>query len=278
MRLTLCCTLTLAVTLPLSLSHVIGQEDQVEAALRMIGNADTATKIAGLESLAKVKSHSVDFIPTLIALVDHEDIYVRRWAIYALGTRGPEAIDASSVLVEKLNDSDFATRTYAATSLQQITLGQTPGAVDVLCEALWSANPETQVRAAELIGELGVRGTKAIPYLVAVLQFNALDGPRSWARPSVSLIPARSRHDESLPISYSPPCIEVKTTNNAIVRHWDFLGTSTSAQAPRKAALLALGKMGTAAGAALPFVEAAVFDSEPEIRRTAVSVKQLIAQ
>jgi hypothetical protein len=242
--------------------------------LDMLDLGETDQKIEAARQLSVQPQIAKRSIPRLIHALRDNDIFVRRWAVYALGRLGPAAIDAVPSLRELLQNDDFPLRVYAAFSLCQINRQQSQHALPVLIEALWTSDPEVQTAAARLIGEMGPLGKDSVPYLAVVVVFNEVDGPRTWNSPLVRLVPAKSRQEEELPISFHLPGTVV--TTNAIVRYWDFDGAESSTNAARCAALKALGQIGPAAKGVWPFVEGARYDRDVAVRSIARNAMERI--
>ena len=103
----------------------------------------------------------------------------------------------------------------------------------------------------------------------------------TWCQQSIIEISGKVRLDvgqkqwhEKRPIKYVQPG-EVARTHSSSgnpeprIYVWDFAGTDSPTNAARKAALLALGNIGTEAKGALPFVLAVFLDPDDEISKTA---------
>lgn len=262
----------IVVTLICVVSGFVFAQDRLSDDNRSAKILATGTRKERLDVMAAIctqKNAGEATVAALVELADHKEVLLRRWAVVALGHSGSSASGASCVLVNMLKDRDRSSRIYAALALCDVSQKDSRAAVPVLMEALWCNDPEIQVAAAERIGRLGPEGAIALPHLLVVLQFNSTNGIKTWKTGGVRIVPGKSLDDEGQVVRYAGTDEEVKASDNVVVRRWDFLGTDSMFDAPRKAALLAIGRMNQSGVAARPFVEAATTDSNKEVARTA---------
>lgn len=104
----------------------------------------------------------VEFLPQLIQLLHHEDKYVRRHAVWAIGKQGAAARSAIPALCEALRDVDPRTASGAAQSLGN--MGEDAAdAVPDLMEAMRGTNIVLCRLAAKALSQVG---TPALASLV----------------------------------------------------------------------------------------------------------------
>jgi HEAT repeat protein len=222
--------------------------------MRMLEDGTLEERIEAAASIGSLGPVACRAKSTLLAAADDPDICLRRTAVYALGRLGPCARDAQSVqlLLKGLKCDDLRLRIYSAFAIAQLCPENLPGALPALIEALWTTDWNVQKRAAYLIGELGPSAKDAVPYLVAIVHYGAINGPATWLKQGPRLVPPKNKNEESNP---SNPT--------------DLDGTKSAFNSVRKSALIALGKIGSAAHGATPFVEACWSeDRDPEIVKT----------
>ena len=219
-----------------------------------------------------------DALPHLIAMLDHSDKYVRRNAVWALGKLGPLAREAIPALCVALKDSDPRTASGAAQSLGSMGMDAAT-AVPALTEAMRGTNivlcrlaskalsqigrpalsalithlqhrdPFVRGEAALAIGWMGPAAAAAVPELIDILREGAsrLDAPSATVgskTPVTAIIPAK------------PP--------------------ASGDDASRAHAAQALGRIGPAAGAAVPYLEAATHDGNEQVRQCATQALRQI--
>jgi HEAT repeat protein len=126
----------------------------------MTGDRDPQLRKRASRALAQVGPAAV---PELIALLKHEDAYVRRLAAEALARIGPEAREAVPALMAALQDSSASVHAAAAEALGE--LGDT-GAARALVMVLTEPEP-VRGRAVAALVRLG---RDAVPVLCAYLR------------------------------------------------------------------------------------------------------------
>ncbi|MCL4202816.1 MAG: HEAT repeat domain-containing protein [Pirellulaceae bacterium] len=265
--------LLVCVALPSQACSALGHDDTEMAAVDklivMLNQGNPRQKIEAAERLSRIPAAASRSVPALIRRVNDTDLYVRRWAVYALGQLAPASRDATSTLMTLLDHKDFALRTYAAFSICQIGNNSSVHSLPVLIEALWTSDPEVQALAAHFIGEIGPAAKDAVPYLAVVVVFNAVDGVRTWvSMQTISVTPAKSPEDEKLTVAFLRPG-ESPPTGNVRVCYWDCNGAGSPSDGARRAALIALGKIGPDAKGVTPFLNQTLFDRDEAVRRSA---------
>lgn len=151
---------------------------------------------AAAQAIGQMGAHA---IPHLIDMLQHEDKYVRRNAVWALSKIGPQSRSALPALCRTLKDADPRTATGAAQAIGSMgesgadgisalaeamrgtnivlcrlaakALSQIgPAAVSSLVAHLQHADPFVRGEAALAIGWLGPVAKSAVPYLTQVLR------------------------------------------------------------------------------------------------------------
>ena len=210
-----------------------------------------------------------DAVPHLIGMLSHEDKYVRRHAVWGLGKLGPAAAKAVPHLCASLKDPDPRTAGGAAQSLG--ALGEdAAAAVPDLTEAMRGTNIVLCRLAAKALSEVG---WPALVPLIAHLRHHDpfVRGEAAlalgWMGPAAAaavdgLIEVAGTGDPN------PPSVEVNGRTPATVATPAPTKPPTD-DASRLHALQALGRIGPAAGAAVPLLTAAAADKNPAVRSAA---------
>lgn len=100
-------------------------EDLMKLLTHLLQDKKRQVQVYAMYSLRPFKSKAKAATPTLIAMLDERDDYVREWAIKALGEIGPDASDACPKLLDILKDNKrgyrkVGVRRAAAEALKQI--------------------------------------------------------------------------------------------------------------------------------------------------------------
>jgi HEAT repeat protein len=239
-----------------------------------IRNGDRNERIAAMKCVGRSGHASTAVAQALDGAAKDTDIFVRRWAVYSLGSLDIPPERVLPLLKEALSERDVSLRVYAAISICAIAPDSKQLTVPVLSAALWNGNPEIQARAADLLGSMGAQASDAVPYLAAVVHYNSLDGVRPWDADDFVYLPPVTNTEKPTVHFVNAALLEQgaplpTASPNVIIRTWDFRGAECMHDVPRLAALEALGKMGQAGRGASPFVRDALLDQDPVIRDAA---------
>lgn len=185
-----------------------------------------------------------DAVPSLRGLVLHEDKYVRRQAVWALGRLGPAAADAVPELIVAVNDADPRTATGATRTLSTMGPAASP-AVPCLVEAMAGTNRVICRLAALALSKIG---RDALPALLGTLD-----------------------HDD--PFVRNEAAIAVGWLSDDVPEAIDRVARRAAAAGDRITrlnALTALESLGKRAGRVLPALRRlADCDRDPEVREAA---------
>jgi HEAT repeat protein/tRNA A-37 threonylcarbamoyl transferase component Bud32 len=180
--------------------------DAAASAIRRI--AATSPPAAGPPTATPIEGPVVS--PPVIDLIDmlrHEDAFLRRIAVVALGEARSVDREAVPELLEVLEDEDEAVRLEATRALGRIGGA---AAVPSLVVALNDAPGKlVRVSAAEALGRIGPQATVAIPALIA-----ALKHADDWA----DLRNAAARALVMIGLPAAPALIEAATDDDARLR------------------------------------------------------------
>jgi HEAT repeat protein len=225
-----------------------------------------------------------DAIPTLAEMLSHTDKYVRRNAVWGLGKLGPTAKAVLPHLCRTLQDPDPRTASGAAQALG--SMGTVAAdAVPALAEAMRGTNivlcrlaakslsqigrpalqtliahlrhhdPFVRGEAAVALGWMGPAAASAVPYLVEILRT-----PPAHRRPATTSA-VMGHHTPATPLAISSS--EVATAEDNA----------------RANAAQALGRIGSAAAAAVPVLEHTLNDPVPAVRDAAeMALRQIRSQ
>lgn len=227
-----------------------------------------------------------DALPALCDILRHEDKYVRRHAVWALAKLGPLARPATPDLCAALNDIDPRTASGAAQALG--SMGADGGdAVPALAEAMRGTNIVLCRLAAKALSQIGA---PAIATLIAHLQHAdpfvrgesalAIGWVGAPARAAVPFLARVVRGGDALTRT-PPPLAHTPSPGGAPSQ------TVTPPQIPepteqsaevscRVFAAQALGRIGSAAAAALPDLrDAADYAPDPVRQAALAAVRQI---
>lgn len=208
-------------------------------------------------------------VPHLMRLLQHEDKYVRRHAVWGLGKLGPAAKPAVAALCAALKDPDPRTAGGAAQSLGSLgedavaaipdLLETMRGTNIILCrlasKALsqigWPAlvplianlrhhDPFVRGEAALALGWMGPMASAAVESLIEVAKTGHAN-------------PAPARPDATTPATVAAPVPDSPSADDT----------------SRLQAIQALGRIGPAAAAAIPLLQAAAQDTNAAVRSAA---------
>lgn len=227
----------------------------------------------------------VDALPTLLFMLKHSDKYVRRQAVWALARLGSVAKNALPDLCEALRDTDPRTATGAAQAIGNMG-ADAANAIPALAEAMRGTNIVLCRLAAKALSQIGA---SAIPTLIEHLQHadpfvrgeSAL--ALGWIGPSAALaVPYLiALLDEKIKVQKNNR--ESNSTNSlpsAVTPVTPLLISPSEKAGPEESsrlfAIQALGRMGSAAVAALPTLQNIILHGPEPLRPAAQTAIRLI--
>ncbi len=226
---------------------------------------------AAATALGKIGRPAAVVVHALTALLVHRDRIVRRTAAEAIGIIGPAATEAIQHLIDVTNtDDDGLVRVQAANSL--VAIGCDPEfSISALCVCLRHDDSSARKAAAENLGKLGPAAGTAVPALAA-----ALKDEHWYVRAAVA---------DSLGKTGSLAAGAVPELMAALLDDWQPTNTwptMTCADGPiydivRYQAIVALGRIGLAASAAIPALQDAV-KYQALLREAAENAVELIEE
>jgi HEAT repeat protein len=172
-------------------------------------------------------------VPALIERLSDTDGTIRLHSAIALGNIGPDAISAAPALMPFLKDSSYNVRVYTADALWQITKQPEPS-LTVLEKDLKDRNASFRWATASFLGDMGPAAKPAIPLLEETVTNSGKEVESVCIQSLAEISP------ETMPF----------LTNLLADRD----------PAIRISAIVALGKLGSEAKAAVPLLEKALND------------------
>ena len=138
-------------------------------------NSDAAlgTKVAALHALGEFGPDARSAVASVVELLNSDNPRVRLEAVETLGEIGPAAEQACPNLVAALQDADGLITIEAANALSRIGTG----AVEPLTSLL--KDPNYEVLAATILGDIGPAAAPAVPNLVQLLDSDESDARRA---------------------------------------------------------------------------------------------------
>ena len=109
-------------------------------------------------------------IPGLLKLLKHQQPVIRASVAHILGTIGPKARRASSVLLQTLEDKKVKVRRNAAWALGKIQVKETR-IFKALAKRLSDPHLDVALHAATALGQLGPKASLTTPSLIKALQY-----------------------------------------------------------------------------------------------------------
>jgi HEAT repeat protein len=241
-----------------------------------LNDADAKVREAAAQSIGQL---GPDAVPTLAEMLSHADKYVRRNAVWGLGKLGPLAKSVLTALCHSLQDHDPRTASGAAQALGNMG-ADGADAVPALAEAMRGTNIVLCRLAAKALSQIG---RPSLPTLITHLRHHdafvrgeaavALGWMGTAAAPAVMhLVEVMRAKPAGKPSVPAPP--EANTPPTTV--------TPTPGDPPstedgcRASAAQALGRIGAAAIAAVPFLQQALTDPSAAIRQAAeLSLRQI---
>ena len=249
--------------------------DALSLLVNCLSDAEASVRESAAQAIGQMGTEA---LPHLIRMLMNDDKYVRRHAVWALGKLGPAARIAVPDLCVALRDPDPRTASGAAQSLGNLG-PDAADAVPALVEAMRGTNIvlcRLAAKALSLIGE------SAIPTLIAHLHHRDpfVRGEAALAigwigAPAASAVPALLElaktgsavaHAVATPLSQRTPVTAVTPTPPP----------ATPDESSRQYAVQALGRIGPAAAAALPYLHQLASEPNDQLRQSAlIAIRQI---
>jgi HEAT repeat protein len=222
---------------------------------------DTTDKIHMMRVLARIGPNAASAVPGLTRALGSQFLQARIAAAETLGNIGPPAATAVPALVAGLADPFAHGRQAMAACLARIGAAAEP-AIPALLPLL--ADRESRVREAAAAA-LERIGPKTVPALIELAQTRDVQRLKAWIE---SMIGVSQWHTKPKPdiVVTEPRKILVNLSWAA----YDIMEERASLEAAQEAALRVLGRLGSAASAAVPTVTEALADPNPGIKLAAV--------
>ncbi len=118
--------------------------------------AQLAKKRGVMEIRRVVRVVGAPIVPGLVALLKHEDWYVRTQAAVCLAQVGPGAKEAVPALIAAMKDTTSAVRKAAAAAVRDIGADESAG-TETLRDALTDTNYRVRREAAKILGAMGAK-------------------------------------------------------------------------------------------------------------------------
>lgn len=272
---------------------VLGKK-RSEWLLLLKDSKETKLRRASLIALEVIGPKATGVADAILAALDLDaEAEVRREAALTLARMGTEVKGAVEALGQALKkDKSGVVREAAASALGRIgEPAQTQ--VLILAAALKDAHVPTRTAAAEAIKNIGEKANLALPQLIEVLKNKKEERfPRIYAAQIMGKLPDEARQTvpvliEAVQDKDAPPVCEAAI--EALGRLGDAAaeaGTSLAGllqgkdatAAVRRAALIALGKIGVPAKIAWPAVDAVFKNSDTTVRYQAIRVAGKLAK
>ena len=213
-------------------------DDPLPALVRALRSSSPADRVRAAKDLGRLGWLAREALPALVGALHDDDAKVRESAAHAVGLMGPEALPT---LVGMLAHDDKYVRRNAVWALGKLGPLARPALAD-LCRALKDPDPRTASGAAQSLGGMGADGADAVHPLAEAMRGTNIVLCRLAAK-ALSQI--------------GPPAV---ATLIAHLQHADPFVRGESA--------LAIGWMGAAARAAVPFLARVVRGPESALVRT----------
>lgn len=242
----------------LKMLHMIGPPVVPHLADALLQGGDTTDKVFMLQILGRIGPGAAPAVPGLTQALSSKLLPARIAAATALGNIGPAAAPAVPALVAGLADQYSDGRQAMAECLARV--GPTEPAIPALLPLL--ADRESRVRRAAAAA-LERIGPPVVPTLIAVIETRDAQRLKAWV-------------DSAIKAAwwYAPHTTEVFAEPQQIVASlswtaYDILAERDRLETAQEAALHALGRLGTAAAAAVPAITRAASDRNPDIKLAA---------
>jgi len=147
---------------------ITGSKTMVPTLIEVLNHEDVEVRRFAVTMLGLVEAEVQDVLQPLTAVLSDSDPFVRATAAEVLALCGSAAAEALPHM-ERLLGEDEYTRVVAIHSILSIDPSRTEGLVPVLTRALCSPCREVRQRAAQVLGEIPTAGALAVPALVQAL-------------------------------------------------------------------------------------------------------------
>ena len=197
--------------------------------------------------------------PALVRAARDPDENVRWAAVYALGAMAPASSDVVPALVEALDDPSALVASHAAGALGPLGPGAA-SAVRALIEAVRKGDVVVKAEAARALGDLGRSGREAVPVLLG-----ALGEDRDWRYESYTYEFSSLGLGDEIPVRRDGLEIGLLDGRIELIKAALRIGVDVGEVLPclsklvsdtsydvRQEACMALGRIGPAAGGAVP--------------------------
>jgi HEAT repeat protein len=141
-------------------------QDPVPDLIRSLRSRATTDRIRAAKDLGRLGTLAREAIPTLVGLLRDDDAKMREAAAHAIGQMGPGALAALSGM---LAHADKYVRRNAVWAMGKLGSHAKP-ALGSLCRALKDADPRTASGAAQALGNMGPSAAEAIPALTEAMR------------------------------------------------------------------------------------------------------------
>lgn len=199
-------------------------DDPLPELIRALRSRIPENRLRAAKDLGRLGWLARDALPALVGVLRDEEAKVREAAAQAVGQMGPEALPA---LTGMLAHTDKYVRRNAVWALGRLGPAARP-ALPALCRGLSDPDPRTASGAAQALGNMGAAGAESVPQLAEAMRGTNIVLCRLAAK-ALSQI--------------GPPALATLITH---LQHTDPFVRGESA--------LALGWMGPAGRAAVPFL------------------------
>ncbi len=217
-------------------------------------SADSMVRHRAVEAFAHDASKSPEAARALMAVLASErDADVHATVAEALGSLGPNALEATPALVRLLGDNHIVLRERAASTLGEIGT-RSPLVVTALISALKDPHHDVRAAAAEALGRIGTGGAPAAIPLARLVQTDGIGWVRVQAARALGKI--GSARETVIPI---------------LVR-----ASRSERSELRIAALDAVAHFGALTASADSAITLALRDSNPDVRDAAVRARTAV--
>lgn len=141
-------------------------DDPLPDLIRSLRSRMPTDRIRAAKDLGRLGSLARESLPTLVGLLRDDEAKVREAAAQAVGQMGPGALAALSGM---LTHSDKYVRRNAVWAMSRLGVHAKP-ALAALCRGLKDLDPRTASGAAQAIGNMGEAGADAIPALTEAMR------------------------------------------------------------------------------------------------------------
>ena len=112
-----------------------------------------------------------EYVDLLVLFISSDDATFRKIALEAVEAFGPEAATAVDIVFERIKKLVTDGNEYEATQHIEVLRKIGPEALGRILELSCSRNAQVRRGAAKALGEIQVKGSKTVPWLIALLDF-----------------------------------------------------------------------------------------------------------